>query len=132
MDAPADEAAAARVPLNHRTSLHGTPFVLQVSPLPGTSNQDEFFYNPFADIKSSDFVAARVFFIHHGHTVVYQGCPNGIAFQELFPSATIGYISLLPKGLLAKGHSFLKAQLEPAPLNVQHLLMHPHWPHLLA
>jgi hypothetical protein len=104
IDAPADEAAAARVPLDRRasnetaatrvpldrrTSLRETPLVLQVSPLPGASDPDEFFYDPFINIESSDFAAARAFFIHNGHTVVYHECPYTIAFQELFPLATI-------------------------------------------
>jgi hypothetical protein len=109
---PADEAAAAGVPLTHHTSLRETPLVLQVSPLPGASNPDKFFYDPFANIESSDFAAARAFFIHHGHTIVYHDCPDAIAFQELFPSATIGYLSLLPEGLIAKGQDLLDNQRE--------------------
>ncbi len=110
MDALTNEAAAARVPLTRCDTLHGIALILQVSPLPGTSNQDKFYYDPFANIKTSDFAAARAFFIHHGHTVVYHECPNAISFQELFPSASIGYISSLPEGLLAKGCELLAAQ----------------------
>jgi hypothetical protein len=110
MDVPADEAAAARVPLARRDTLHGIALVLQVSSLPGTSNQDEFYYDPFANIETGDFVAACAFFIHHGHTVVYHECPNAISFQELFPSASIRYISSLSEGLLAKGRELLAAQ----------------------
>jgi hypothetical protein len=110
IDAPAGEAAVAGVPLTHRASLCKTPLVLQVSPLPGASDPDEFFYDPFANVKSDDFAAARAFFIHHGHTVVYHDCPDVIAFQELFPLVTIGYLSLLPKGLIAKGHGLLDNQ----------------------
>jgi hypothetical protein len=84
-----DETAATRVPLDCRASICKTPLVLQVSPLPGASNPDEFFYNPFANIESGDFAAACVFFIHNGHTVVYHKCLDAIAFQELFPLATI-------------------------------------------
>ncbi len=95
IDAPADEAAAARVPLDRRASdetaairvpldrrafLCKTPLVLQVSPLPRASDPDKFFYDPFANIKSGDFAAARAFFIHNGHTVVYHECPDAIAF----------------------------------------------------
>jgi hypothetical protein len=125
IDAPADEAAAARVPLDRhasnetaatrvpldcRASLRETPLVLQVSPLPRASNPDEFFYNPFANIESGDFAAACAFYIHNGHTIVYHECPDAIAFKELFPSATIGYISLLPEGLIAEGHRLLDEQ----------------------
>jgi hypothetical protein len=110
VDAPADEAVAARVPLACHNTLHRIAFVLQVSPLPGTSDQDKFYYDPFANIKTCDFAVAHAFFIHHGHTLVYQECPDGISFQELFPLASIGYISSLPKGLLVKGHELLAAQ----------------------
>ncbi len=104
IDAPADEAAAARVPLDrrassetaamrvpldHHASLCKTPLVLQVSPLPGASNPDEFFYDPFANVESGDFAAAHAFFFHNGHTIVYHKCPDAIAIQELFPLATI-------------------------------------------
>jgi hypothetical protein len=105
-----NETAAMRVPLDRRASLCKTPLVLQVSPLPGASDPDKFFYNPFANIKSGDFAAACAFFIHNGHTVVYHECPDAIAFQELFPLATIRYISLLPEGLIAKGHHLLNKQ----------------------
>jgi hypothetical protein len=110
MDTPADEAVAARVPLARRNTLHRIALVLQVSSLPGTSDQEKFYYDPFANIKTGDFAAAHAFFIHHGHTVVYHECPNTISFQELFPLASIGYISSLPEGLLAKGHELLTAQ----------------------
>ncbi len=110
IDAPADEAVAAEVPLARCASLCETPLVLQVSPLPGSSDADKFFYNPFTNVESGDFAAARAFFIHHGHTVVYQDCPDVIAFQEFFRLATIGYLSLLSKGLIAKGHGLLDDQ----------------------
>jgi hypothetical protein len=110
IDAPADEAAVAGVPLTCCASLRETALVLQVSPLPGASNPDKFFYNPFTNVESGDFAAARAFFIHHGHTVVYHDCPDAIAFQESSPLATIGYLSLLPEGLIAKGHGLLDDQ----------------------
>jgi hypothetical protein len=104
------ETAATRVPLNRRASLCKTPLVLQVSPLPGVSDPDESFYDPFADVESGDVAAARVFFIQNSHTVVYHKCPDAIGFQELFPSTTIQYISLLPEGLIAEGHRLLDEQ----------------------
>jgi hypothetical protein len=104
------ETAATRVPLDRRASLRETPLVLQVSPLPKASDPDEFFYDPFANVESGDFAAARAFFIHNNHTDVYHKCPDTIAFQELFPLATIPYILSLPKGLIAKGHRLLDKQ----------------------
>ena len=58
-DAPEDECAT--VPsLAGRRSTHGyVPYVLQVSPIDTElSEQDEFYYDPFADLNSSDFAAA--------------------------------------------------------------------------
>ena len=110
MDAPADEAAAARVSLARCDTLHRIALVLQVSPLPRTSNQAEFYYDPFANIETGEFAAAHVFFIHHRHTVVYHEYPDAISFQELFPLASIGYISSLREGLLAKRHELFAEQ----------------------
>ena len=74
----------------------GTPLILQVSPLdPESREQDEFYYDPFADLELGDFTAARAFFVSHGHVVVFHDCPNPPAFQELFPQATIRYLSSL-------------------------------------
>ena len=89
----------------------GIPLVLQVSPLDAESTkQDKFYYDPFADLKFSNFVTARAFFIRHGHVVVFHECPNTMAYQEMFPMATIGYILALPPGLIAKGHEFFASQ----------------------
>lgn len=102
-DAPEDERAA--VPSSAR------PYVLQVSPIDAeSSEQDEFYYDPFADLDSSDFAAARAFFVHNGHVVVFHDCPDAIAFQELFPRASIAYISSLPSALIAEGHRILADQ----------------------
>jgi hypothetical protein len=112
LDAPEDERAALGVPPACCSLPPGVPLVLQVSPLDGSSGQeDEFFYDAFADVKSSNFVAACAFYIHHGHVIlVYHECPDASAFQGLFPLANIRYISSLPDGLLAKGHDLLKTQ----------------------
>ena len=98
---------AARVPLPRQGSPNGAPLVLQVSPLPGSPDFDEFFYDPFADVERGDFAAARAFFIHHGHTVVYHECPDTAAFQALYPTAVIAYLSSIPEGLIAEGHDLL-------------------------
>jgi hypothetical protein len=84
--------------------------ILQVSHLPDTSDPEEFFYGLFADIEGGDFAAARAFFIHNSHTIIYHKSPNTVAFQELFPLALICYLSLLPCGLIAKGFALLEAQ----------------------
>ena len=100
-DAPEDEHTVAPC----RLPPAGTPLILQVSPLdPASGDQDEFYYDPFADLELGDCAAARVFFVSHGHVVVFHDCPDPQAFQDLFPQATIEYPSSLPTGLLAEGH----------------------------
>ena len=112
---PTDEPAETGVPPAPRyssRSSHGglIPLVLQVSPLDDSPGQDEFFSDPFASVNSGDFAAARAFFINNGHVVVFHDCPDAMSFQELYPSATIGYISSLPASLLAEGHRILAGQ----------------------
>ena len=127
---PTNESAETVVPPVPRYSLTSSrggliPLVLQVSPLDNSSGQDEFFYDPFASVDSGDFVAARAFFINNGHVIIFHDCPDAMSFQELYPLATIGYISSLPVGFLAEGHRILAAQqalLRPStniPLPVQ-------------
>ena len=110
-EAPEDDRAAVPSSAGRRHA-HGTvPYVLQVSPIDTVSlDQDEFYYDPFADLESSDFAAARAFFLHHGHVVVFHDCPDAIAFQELFPRASIAYVSLLPDALISEGHRILAHQ----------------------
>jgi hypothetical protein len=111
VDAPEDKAAAVAIPLDLRVPPpHGVPLILQVSQLDGSSDPDKFFYDPFADIKSVNFAATWAFFIYHGHVVSYRDCPDAHAFQELYPLASIRYISPLPKCLIAKGHGLLVNQ----------------------
>ena len=109
-NAPEDKRVA--VPLaGHRPARGCVPYVLQVSPIDAELlGQDEFYYDPFADLEFSDFAVARAFFIHHGHVVVFHDCPDAIAFQELFPRASIPYIMSLPDTLIAEGHQILAHQ----------------------
>ena len=101
-DAPEDERAVPGFLPPRRTNV---PLVLQVSPLDAeSSSADEFFFDSFADVEIGDFAAALAFFVRHGHVVVFHECPNPIAFQEMFLSATIGYVLALLQGLLAEGH----------------------------
>jgi hypothetical protein len=111
---PVDKTAAGVSPTCH-TSCCGTPLVLQVSPLPGSPGVDEFYYDAFGDVESGDFATARAFFIHQGHTVIFHDCPNAMAFQALYPLASIGYISSLPDFLINEGHLILQAQLRLCP-----------------
>jgi hypothetical protein len=104
IDAPEDKATAVIAPPDRRASSvssQGIPLILQISSLPRSSDLENFFYSPYASLV-----------IHHGHVVVYHDCPDAMAFQDLYPSANIGYISLLPKGLFAEaeGHRILESQ----------------------
>ncbi len=81
--------------------------VLWVSLLPKTSDPEEFFHDPFANIKAGE---AWPFLIHHVHTIVYHQHPNMEAFQDLFLLVPPCYLSLLTKGLIDKGNAFLQAQ----------------------
>jgi hypothetical protein len=113
IDDPEDEAAVVTAPPDSCApfiSSQGIPLVLQISSFPGSSYPDKIFYDPYTSLESRNFAAAPTFFIHHGHVVVYHDCPNAIAFQDLYPSAIIGYISLIPKSLLAEGRCILKSQ----------------------
>ena len=107
-NAPEDEHAAPGFP---PPRCENVPLVLQVSPLDAeSSGVDEFFFDPFANLEIGNFAAAQAFFVHHGHVVLFHECPETIAFQEMFPSATIGYVLALPQGLLAEGHEILVSQ----------------------
>ena len=89
----------AMAPLLRRDSRWGYPLVLQVSAPPDSNEPDEFFYDALANVQGGNFVAARAFFIRHGHTVVYHECPLLATFQTLFPGAAINSLSSLPVGL---------------------------------
>ena len=109
-DAPEDERVAP-LPAGRLPAQGRVPYVLQVSPIDATSSeQDEFYYDPFADLEFSDFAAARAFFVQHGHVVVFHDCPDALAFQELFPQAAIRYIMSLPDALIDEGHQILAHQ----------------------
>jgi hypothetical protein len=109
-DAPKDGRAVV-LSVDGRPPPARVPYVLKVSPIDAeSSGEDKFYYDPFADLESSDFAAARAFFLHHGHVVIFHDCPDAIAFQQLFPQAEIRYISSLPAALIAEGHQFLATQ----------------------
>ena len=110
-NAPEDECSVPGFP--PACPAEGVPLVLQVSLLDAESaKQDEFYYDPFTDLKFGTFAAARAFFIHHGPAVVSHEGPETMAFQEMFPMANIGYISALLPGLIliTKGHEILVSQ----------------------
>ena len=120
-NAPDDDQAVVGVPLAgvarvspaQRSLQGGTPLVLQVSLLKADSNQKyEFFYNPFANIDSIYFIVECAFFICHDHIVVFHKCPDPVAFKDLFPLATIGYLLALPSGLIDEGHDIVQSQYE--------------------
>jgi hypothetical protein len=87
------------------------PMILQVSPLPSSSNREEYFYNPSADVDHGSFAAAQDFFLAQGHTVTIHDCANLAKFQASYPSASICPILDVPSSLISQGQAILQAQL---------------------
>jgi hypothetical protein len=85
--------------------------ILQVSPLPSSSNQEEYFYDPSADIDRGPFAAAQAFFLAWGHTVTIHDCADLTKFQAPYPSTSIRPILDVPSSLISQGHAILQAQL---------------------
>jgi hypothetical protein len=75
---------------------NGRPFVLQASPLPGSTDQEEFFYDPLADITQGSFAAAQIFFVKNSHDIVAHPCADIAEFQETCPHVTLCLINILP------------------------------------
>ena len=85
--------------------------ILQVSPLPSSSNREEYFYNPSAYVNCRNFAAAQAFFLAQGHTITIHDCANLAKFQVSHPSASIHPILDVPSSLISQGQAILQAQL---------------------
>jgi hypothetical protein len=89
---------------------HVVPLVLQVSPLPESSDQEEYFYDASPDNCHDSFAAARAFFSAQGHTIVVHECPNIAAFQAACPfSLALRPLANLPPCVFTKGYETLQA-----------------------
>jgi hypothetical protein len=86
--------------------------ILQVSPLPGSSDQEEYFYDPTANVDCRIFLAAQAFFLAQGHTVTINDCADIAEFEVALPpdSQICPLTDILP-ALLSQGHAILQAQL---------------------
>ncbi len=85
------------------------PLVLQVSPLPGSSNWEEFFYDPSPDNCHGPIAAARKFFLVQGHVVIIHTCPDSTTFQAVCPlRITLRPLSNLPLCVFAEGYAKLQ------------------------
>ncbi len=85
------------------------PLVLQVSPLPGSSDEGEFFYKSSPDDCHGPIAAVRELFLVQGHVVIIHTCPDFTAFQARHPLCiTIRPLSDLPLHVFTKGYARLQ------------------------
>jgi hypothetical protein len=94
---------------------HVIPLVLQVSPLPGSSDWKEYFYDASLDNCHGSFAAALAFFSAQGHTVVVHQCPDIAAFQSARPfSLALCPLPSLPPRVFTEGYKTLQVLALPA------------------
>jgi hypothetical protein len=112
-----------------------TPVVLQVMPLPGSPAPIGYIYNPTPthDGDGGLLAAASAFFIHHGHQVFHDPCPDLGAYRRAGGiMVTIIKVDQLPDHVLTVGLDLLKTpSLLPrgTPLALplwRHTFLHPH------
>jgi hypothetical protein len=85
------------------------PLVLQVSPLPGSADWEEFFYDPSPDICNGPFATAQESFLAQGHGVIVLDCPDIAAFQAAHSSgASFNSIAALPPWVFTEGYARLQ------------------------
>jgi hypothetical protein len=77
------------------------PLILHVSPPPGLSDLEEFYYD------SGTFVIAGTFFLAHGHQVTMLVCPDLDAFTAMSPGTVVRPISALPTLVVLEGGQLL-------------------------
>jgi hypothetical protein len=85
--------------------------ILQVSPLPSSSDQEEYFYDLSTNIDCRPFAAAQAFFLARGHTIIIHDCADLTKFQASYPSTSIRPILDVSSSLISQGHAILQAQL---------------------
>jgi hypothetical protein len=87
------------------------PLILQVSPPPNSSDLEEYFYNPSANVNRGDFAAAQAIFLSHGHTVTIHACANLAELQASHMGITVRPLLVIPPDLIAQGHKLLLDQI---------------------
>jgi hypothetical protein len=84
--------------------------VLQVSPLTGSTDREEYFYKASPDDCNGPFAAARAFFSARGHVPAVHDCPNIAAFQAAHPfSLALSPLANLPSCVFVEGSKVLQA-----------------------
>ncbi len=83
--------------------------ILQVAPMPSSSDWEEYFYDPSADVDCGPFAAAQAFFLARGHTVTINDCADLAKFQASYPSTSIRPILDVPSALISQSHAILQA-----------------------
>jgi hypothetical protein len=83
--------------------------VLQVSPLPGSTDQEEFFYNPSPDVGHGPIAAARAFLLAQGHDILVLDFPDIMEFQAAHASgAMLHPLNGLPPCVFTEGYKKLQ------------------------
>jgi hypothetical protein len=84
--------------------------VLQVSPLPGSTDREEYFYEASPDDRNGPFAAARALFSVQGHVVAIHDCPDISAFQAVRPfGLVLRPLANLPSRVFVEGSKALQA-----------------------
>ncbi len=83
--------------------------VLQVSPLPGSSDRGEFFYDPSPNKCHGPIAAAREFVLVQGYVVIIHTCLDITAFQAVsWLRITLRPLSNPPPRVFTKGYARLQ------------------------
>ena len=106
------DKAALQVAVVPRGAIPISPqLILQVSPPPNSSDLEEYFYDPSANVDRGDFAAAQAFFLSHGHTVTVHACANLAEFQASHMGIAFHPLLVIPPDLIAQGYKLLLAQI---------------------
>ena len=83
--------------------------VLQVSPLPGSTDCEEFFYDPSPDVCNGPITVVCTFFLAQGHDILVLNCPDITEFQAAHESgATLHPLIGLPPCVCIEGYEKLQ------------------------
>jgi hypothetical protein len=83
--------------------------VLQVSPLPDSSDREEFFYDHSPDDGHGPIATAHKFFLGQGNEVIVHTCLDIAAFQAMHPFAImLCPLGNLPPRVFTKGYARLQ------------------------
>jgi hypothetical protein len=86
------------------------PLILCISPPPGSSDPEEYYYDPLLDVIQGSFATAHAFFVTNGHEVTMIDCPDFNAFVVASHGAIVCRIAKLPVLVLSQGGQLLLDQ----------------------